>query len=91
MGFAKRVLQRTRRAVGPRQPLYRGDLAAVGLHREHEAGAHRLTVEQHRARAADAVLASGMGAGQAQGVAQEIDQGQTPLHPGFAQFAVHFE
>ena len=35
-----------------------------GLHREHQARAHRLAVELHGARAADAVLAADVGAGQ---------------------------
>ena len=33
------------------------------LHRKHQAGAHRLAVDDHRAGAADAVLAADMGAG----------------------------
>ena len=42
------------------------DFGAVGLHREHDAGAHGLAVEEDRAGAADAVLAADMGAGEAQ-------------------------
>jgi hypothetical protein len=42
---------------------------AVGLHREEQAGAHRLAVEEHGAGAADAVLAADVGAGQAEVVA----------------------
>jgi hypothetical protein len=33
-------------------------LGTVGLHGEHQARAHRVTIEQHRARAADTVLAA---------------------------------
>ena len=40
-------------------------LRAVGLHREHQAGAHRLAVQQHGAGAADAVLAADVRAGRA--------------------------
>ena len=36
----------------------------LGLHREDQAGAHRPPVEQHRAGAAHAMLATGMRAGQ---------------------------
>ena len=39
---------------------------AVGLHREHETGADAVTVHQDRARAADAVFAADMGAGEAE-------------------------
>ena len=52
---------------------------AVGLHREHQAGADRRAIEQDRAGAAHAVLAADMGAGEQQFVAQEIAQ----QHPGF--------
>ena len=48
--------------------------AAVRLHREHQAAAHDLAVDAHRAGAADAVLAAGVRAGQAEFLAQEIDQ-----------------
>jgi len=37
----------------------------LGLHREHQAGAHRLVVDQHGAGAADAVLAAEMRTGEA--------------------------
>ena len=52
---------------------------AVGLRREHQAGAHGSAVEDDRAGAADAVLAADMGAGEQQIVAQEIAQ----QHPRF--------
>ena len=55
------------------------DLAAVGLHREHQAGAHRRAVDDHGAGAAHAVLAADMGAGQPQIVAQAIRQRQPRL------------
>ena len=40
----------------------------------HEAAAHDLAVEPHRAGAAHAVLAADMGAGERQVVAQKVDQ-----------------
>ena len=52
---------------------------SVGLHREHQAGAHRLAVEEDRAGAADAVLAADVRAGQAELVAQEVAQQQARL------------
>ena len=39
------------------------DLLALRLHREHQTGAHRIAVHQHRAGTADAVLAADMRAG----------------------------
>jgi hypothetical protein len=50
------------------------DLRAVEARRQHQAAAHDLAVHAHRAGAADAVLAAGMGAGQAEIEAQEVDQ-----------------
>ena len=47
---------------------------ALRLHREHQAGAHRLAVEQDRAGAADAVLAADMRPGLAAILADRIDQ-----------------
>src|ERR1051326_985553 len=61
--FPERLLQHAERAVGGREPLRRNHIASVGLHREHDAGAHRLAVEQHGAGAAYAVLATEMGSG----------------------------
>src|SRR5688572_694360 len=43
-----------------RKALDRLDLRALDLHGEHQAGALRLAVHEHRARAADAVLAADM-------------------------------
>ena len=59
--LAERLLQRA-----PLEPFDRPDLGAVGLHREQQAGAHRDAVELDGARAADAVLAADVRAGQAE-------------------------
>ena len=67
------LLQRMQHAV-LHQALDRRDLGAVGLHREHQARAGRLAVDQHRARPADAVLAADVRAGEPQVLAQEVDQ-----------------
>ena len=50
------------------------DVLAVGLHGEHEAGAHRLVVDDHGAGAADAVLAADMRAGLSAVLADGVDQ-----------------
>ena len=59
-------------AVG--QTLDGANFLAVGLHREHQAGAHRLAVDDHRAGAANAVLAADMGAGLPAILADGVDQ-----------------
>ena len=46
-----------------RQTFDGADRAALGLHRKHQAGAHRLAVDNDGAGAADAVLAADMRAG----------------------------
>ncbi len=67
------------------------DARAVALHGEREAAAHRDAVEPHRAGAAHALLASDMAAGEAELLAQEIDERRAHLH-GFAHlFAIHRE
>ena len=66
-------------------------LRAFGLHREHQAGAHRLAVDQHGAGAADAVLAADMGAGEPQLVAQAIGQRQARLDVDADLLAVDLE
>ena len=71
------------------EALDRGDLAAVGLHREHQAGPDGCAVEQHGARAADAVLAPEVGAGEAAPLAQEVGEGQAGLDGGAPRLAVH--
>src|SRR5262245_56800678 len=50
------------------------DARAVALHREHQTTAHDHAIDAHRTGAADAVLAADMAAGEAQVLAQEIDQ-----------------
>ena len=71
-----------------RQAFDRGDVGAVGLHREHGARLHRLAVDQHGARAADAGFAADVRAGQAQGVAQEVNEQQTGLDDVIARRVV---
>ena len=79
--FGKQFLQGVHLAVG-RQPFDGADLGAVRLHRKHQAGPRRIAIDDHGARAADAMFAPHMGAGAAQLVAQEIHQQHARL--GFA-------
>ena len=65
------------------------DRGAVALHRKHEAAAHHGAVEQHRAGAAHALLAADMAAGQAEVIAQEIDQRLARLDALTHVLAIH--
>ena len=56
------------------KPLDGGDVAARRLQRQHQAGIDRRAVHQHRAGAAVAVAAAFLGAGQAEPVAQQVEQ-----------------
>ena len=60
--------------VAVRQALDGADLFAVRLYREHQARAHRLAVDEHRAGAADAVLAADMRAGLTAILANRVGQ-----------------
>ena len=53
---------------------HRAHLLALRLHREHEAGAHRLAVEEHGAGAAHAVLTAEMRTGETAILAQRIGE-----------------
>src|SRR5438105_3663568 len=61
------------------EALDRLDGAAVGLHGEHQAAAHDVAVHAHGAGAAYAVLAAEVRAGEAELLAQEIDEMQARL------------
>src|SRR5690606_28806312 len=74
----ERLLQ-SMESVAPGQPLDRGDLGALGLHRKQRAGLHTATVEQHCAASALARIAADLRARQAHRVAQEVDQQDTRL------------
>ena len=74
----ERLLQR-REARRARERLHGRDGRPVGLHGEQAAAAHRDAVEEHRARAADAVLAADVRPRQTEPVAKEVGQQQTRL------------
>ena len=81
------ALHRVQPAVGG-QPLDRHDVAPVGLRAVHEARAHELAVQQHRAGSALALLAGALGAGQVEPVAQHEQQALGAVHLGLALLAV---
>ena len=64
---------------GPGQTLDGCDRAALGLNRERQAGENPLPVHIHRARAALALIAALLGAGQVQVLPQGIEQGHAGL------------
>src|SRR6266498_3671645 len=64
------------------QALDRQDLAAVGLDREHRAGLDGLSVHEHRAGAAGRGVATDVGAGQAEGLTQEVHEKLARLDVG---------
>src|SRR5216684_3865646 len=71
------------------QPLDREHLATIGLHSQNRARLHRLTVENDRARAAQAGLAADVGTGEAQDIAQVMDEKQAWLDFIRVLFTVH--
>jgi hypothetical protein len=74
MVLVERPLQRVQRRAVRREALDREDRPAVCLDGEHEARARGLTVDLHGARAADAVLAADVRAGEPGDVADEVRQ-----------------
>ncbi len=65
--------------VAVREPFDGANLTPFGLHREHQARAHGLAVEQDRAGAADAVLTADMRPGLSAIVADGIDEGSARI------------
>src|SRR5437899_11440440 len=61
------------------QAFHRGDLRALGLDGEDRARLHRIAVEQHRAGAAVRGVAADVRAGQAQVLAEQVDEQQPRL------------
>src|SRR5215470_7389261 len=74
------ALQRMQ-VVGRAEPFDGADVLALRLYCEHQAGAHRLAINDHRAGAADAMLAADMRAGLPAIVADGIDQRLAWLDP----------
>src|SRR5207244_5677108 len=76
--LAERLLQRRQRAVLS-EALDGLQLVPVDLGGEHQTGADGDAFEDHRAGAADAVLAADVGTGEAEPVAEEVRQEQPRL------------
>src|SRR5262249_44509754 len=70
------------------QPLDRRDLPVLDVAGQHETGADRLAVEQHRARAAHADATALQGPAQAQIVAQHVEERLVGLDQQLAPLAV---
>src|SRR5687767_2218586 len=86
--LAERLLKRIEPvAVG--ETLHGLDLAPVYLRREQQTRAHGGAVEHDRARAADAVLAPEMGAGEVEVVPEEVGQGLPYLDRPLVHASVH--
>ena len=90
MSIAKRLLQRVKLiATLWSQPLDGLDLMAVRLHRQQQAGTHRLAVEEHRAGTADPVLAADVSPGQPEVLTQEVGEERPGLGVPLAGLPVH--
>ena len=87
--LVERLLQRMQLVRGGRDALDGEQIVAVGLHRQHQAGARRAAVDQDGAGAADAVLAAEMRAGQPELVADEIGERPADLDLFLVALAVH--
>src|SRR5688572_19384104 len=88
--LAKRRLQRRQRVVVGK-PLDRDHLGAFRLRGQHQAGAHGVAVDDHRAGAADAVLAADMGTSEPQMMTQAIGERGARLDIDTDRLAVDFE
>jgi hypothetical protein len=64
-----------------REPLDRADRASLRLHREPQASADGVAIDQHSASPADAMLTTHMRAGQTAFVTDRIEKGATRLQP----------
>ena len=64
------------------EPLYGRHLTAFHGRRQHHAAVHTPPVEQHRAGTALATVASLLGAGQVEALAQQVEQRHADVDPG---------
>src|SRR5581483_5619487 len=87
----ERVLQRGEVLVVRRQSLDGGDMRAVDERPRQETGAYELAVDEDAAGAADANATAFLRAGQAELVAQHVDQAQVRGDGQLAGSSVHLE
>src|SRR5215470_2016115 len=78
-------------AIVLRQALDRHDLTALGLHRQYQAAAHGVAVEEYSAGSANPMLAADMRARKPQVVAQAIRKRQARLDHHFDVVSVDLE
>src|SRR2546427_115494 len=86
----ERVLHGRERPAA-RQPLDGGHGAPSRLHREHEAARHELAIQMHGARAAVAGAATLLGSGEAEVLAEGVEQRDVRLHERLDGLAVDSE
>src|SRR5213594_868293 len=86
----ERVLHGRERPAA-RQPLDGGHGAPSRLHREHEAARHELAIQMHGARAAVAGAATLLGSGEAEVLAERVEQRDVRLHERLDGLAVDGE
>ncbi|VXC67062.1 hypothetical protein SPHINGO8AM_180051 [Sphingomonas sp. 8AM] len=77
--------------LGRAQPLDRHDLVVLVHHRQRQAGIDPPPVHQHRARAALAVVATFLGAGQPQMFAAQVEQRGPDIHLRLVRLAIDRE
>ena len=78
----ERRLHRMQLAIGRGEPFDRGYLRAVRLRGEYRARLDRVAIDQHRAGAALTGVAADVRAGQAEVIADEIDQQRARIDVG---------
>src|SRR5712692_5848215 len=91
VSLAECGLERMQRIAPPRavrQTLDCRDVVSIRLDGEHQAGAYRLAVQQHRTGAAHAVLAPDVRAGESALVAHAVDRADQRRHQGPQRYAL---
>lgn len=91
MGFAECILDDAELARSSGYPFDRRNRVAVGLHREHKTGTHRLAIEQDGAGATNSVFAPRMGSDQEQIVPERIQESLARLDVYDPRATVHFQ
>ena len=90
MMLTEGCLQRSQIVI-PAQTFDGHNIFAGNLHRQGQTRPYRLAIDDYRAGAADAVLATEMGPGKAQHVAQTVGQTKARFHIDLERFAIDLE